>query len=74
MKRSAWGSGTDCLSSPKPLAASQRLYRSLIVEDAAKSLVVAAVVRKPQLFTEAHEEDIMAQGGSHHRIRMMEEG
>ena len=52
----------------------QAFYRALIVEDAAKSLVAAAVVGKPQLFTEAQEADIMAQAASQHRIKMMEEG
>ena len=52
----------------------QAFYRALIVEDAAKSMVAATVVGKPQFFTDAQEQDVMAQAASHHRIKMMEEG
>ncbi len=47
-------------------------YRSLIVEDVAKSLVAAAIVGKPQILTQEQEDDIMAQSSAHHRIKMME--
>ena len=51
----------------------QAFYRALIVEDAAKSMVAAAVVGKPQFFDEAQDRDVMAQSAAHHRIKMMEE-
>ncbi len=50
----------------------QAFYRSLIVEDAAKSLVAASIVGKPQILTPQQEDDIMAQSSAHHRIKMME--
>ncbi len=50
----------------------QAFYRSLIVEDAAKSLVAASIVGKPQILTQAQEDDLMAQSSPHHRIKMME--
>jgi L-fuculose-phosphate aldolase len=52
----------------------QAYYRCLIVEDAAKSLVAAAVVGKPQFLTPAQEADLMAQSGPQHRVKMMEKG
>jgi L-fuculose-phosphate aldolase len=50
----------------------QAYWRCLIVEDAAKSLVAAAVVGKPQILTPGQERDLMAQSGPQHRIKMME--
>ncbi len=37
----------------------QAFYRCLIVEDAAKSMVAAAVVGKPRFFTKEQEKDVM---------------
>ena len=50
----------------------QAFYRCLIVEDAAKSLVAAAVVGTPQILTPEQEADLMAQSGPQHRVKMME--
>ena len=50
----------------------QAYYRCLIVEDAAKSLVAAAVVGKPQFLPPQEEQDLMSQAAPQHRIRMME--
>ena len=50
----------------------QAYYRCLIVEDAARSLVAAAVVGKPQIFTQQQEDELMSQSGPQHRLKMME--
>jgi L-fuculose-phosphate aldolase len=50
----------------------QAYYRCVVVEDAAKSLVAAAVVGKPQFLTPTQIEDLMALDGAKHRISMME--
>ncbi|MBN2473758.1 MAG: class II aldolase/adducin family protein [Pirellulales bacterium] len=50
----------------------QAFYRCLIVEDAAQSLVAAAVVGTPQILTREQEEDLMSQSGPQHRVKMME--
>jgi L-fuculose-phosphate aldolase len=50
----------------------QAYYRCVVVEDAAKSLVAAAVVGKPQFLTPAQIADLMALDGAKHRISMME--
>jgi L-fuculose-phosphate aldolase len=50
----------------------QAFYRSLIVEDAAKSIVAAAAVGKPQILTPEQETDLMSQAGPQHRIKVME--
>lgn len=49
----------------------QAFYRCLIAEDAAKSLVAAAVVGTPQVLTPEQEADLMALSGPQHRIKMM---
>jgi ribulose-5-phosphate 4-epimerase/fuculose-1-phosphate aldolase len=51
----------------------QAFYRCLIVEDAAKSLVAACAVGKPQFLTPQQEADLMSLDAPHHRIKMMEE-
>jgi len=50
----------------------QAYYRCAVVEDAAKSLVAAAVVGKPRFLTARQVRDLMALEGPKHRIRMME--
>ena len=50
----------------------QAFYRCLIAEDAAKSLVAAAVVGKPQIFTQAQEDDLMSLATAQHRVKMVE--
>lgn len=49
----------------------QAYYRCLVVEDAARSLVAAAVVGTPQILTPEQEADLMAQSGPQHRVKMM---
>jgi L-fuculose-phosphate aldolase len=51
----------------------QAFYRCLIAEDAAKSLVAAAVVGTPQILTAEQEADLMSQSGPQHRIKMMQQ-
>lgn len=55
-------------------AMKQAYYRCLVVEDAAKSMVAAAIVGKPQFLTPKHIADLMALDGPKHRIKMMEQG
>jgi L-fuculose-phosphate aldolase len=50
----------------------QAYWRCLIVEDAAKSMVAAAVVGKPRFLTDAEEQELMGLSGPKHRIKMME--
>ena len=50
----------------------QAYYRCVVVEDAAKSMVAAAVVGKPRFLNEAQIADLMALDGPRHRIKMME--
>jgi L-fuculose-phosphate aldolase len=50
----------------------QAYYRCLVVEDAAKSLVAATVVGKPQFLTRAEVDELMALEAAGHRVRMME--
>ena len=52
----------------------QALYRVLVVEDAAKSMVAAAVVGKPRFFTKAQCEEILSLDAVKHRTKMMEQG
>lgn len=52
----------------------QAYFRCLICEDAAKSLVAACVVGKPQFFTPRQETDLMSLDAPHHRIKMMQNG
>lgn len=52
----------------------QAYWRCLIVEDAATSMVAAAIVGRPRFFTPEEEADVMAQSGSQHRVKMMEGG
>jgi len=52
----------------------QAYYRCLVVEDAAKSMVAAAVVGKPRFLTKEEIADLMALEGPKHRIKMMEGG
>jgi L-fuculose-phosphate aldolase len=51
----------------------QAYYRCLICEDAAKSLVAAAVVGNPQILTPQQERDLMSQSGPQHRVKMMQQ-
>lgn len=51
----------------------QAFYRCLIAEDAAKSLVAAAVVGKPQILTPEQEAELMSLSGAQHRIKMVEQ-
>lgn len=50
----------------------QAFYRCLIAEDAAISLVAAAVVGTPQILTPEQEKDLMSLSAAEHRVRMME--
>lgn len=52
----------------------QAYYRCLIVEDAAKSMVAAAIVGRPQFLTAEQEADLMALSAPQHRVKMMEQG
>jgi len=47
-------------------------YRCVVVEDAAKSLIAAAVVGKPQFLTETQCSDLRGLDAARHRINMME--
>ncbi len=51
----------------------QAFYRCLVAEDAAKSLVAATIVGKPQLLTPEQEVDLMSLAAPQHRVKMMEE-
>ena len=50
----------------------QAFWRCLVAEDAAKSLVAASVVGKPQILSEEQEKDLMSLSGPQHRVKMME--
>ncbi|MHC4124395.1 MAG: class II aldolase/adducin family protein [Planctomycetota bacterium] len=54
-------------------AIKQAYYRCVVVEDAAKSLIAATIVGKPQFLTKSHIEELMALDGPKHRIKMMEQ-
>ena len=51
----------------------QAYYRCVVVEDAAKSMVAAAIVGKPRFLDERQIADLMALDAPRHRIRMMEQ-
>lgn len=51
--------------------ARQAFYRCLVVEDAAKSMIAAAIVGKPRFLTPKQQQDLMALGGVRHRIMTM---
>ena len=51
----------------------QAFYRVCVVEDAAKSLVAAAVVGKPRFFTQAQIDEILSLDAVKYRSKMMEE-
>ncbi len=50
----------------------QAYYRCVVVEDAAKSMVAAAVVGTPQFLTDKQIKDLMSLEGPQHRVKMME--
>jgi len=50
----------------------QAFYRCLVAEDAAKSLVAATIVGKPQILTAEQETDLMSLSAPQHRVKMME--
>jgi L-fuculose-phosphate aldolase len=52
----------------------QAYFRCVVVEDAAKSLVAAAIVGKPKFLTPAQGRELMAQAGPQHRLKMMQSG
>jgi L-fuculose-phosphate aldolase len=52
----------------------QAYYRCVVVEDAAKSMIAAAIVGKPIFLTKKQIADLMALDGPKHRIKMMENG
>jgi L-fuculose-phosphate aldolase len=49
----------------------QAYYRCLVVEDAAKSMVAAAIVGRPRFLSAKQQADLLALGGVKHRIRTM---
>ncbi len=49
----------------------QAFYRCLVVEDAAKSMIAAAIVGKPQFLTPEQQADLMNLGAVKHRIKTM---
>ena len=49
----------------------QAFYRCLVVEDAAKSMIAAAIVGKPRFLTPSQQAELMALGGVQHRMRTM---
>lgn len=49
----------------------QAFYRCLVVEDAAKSMIAAAIVGKPQFLTPEQQADLMDLGAVKHRIKTM---
>ena len=49
----------------------QAFWRCLVCEDAAKSLIAATIVGKPQLLTPEQEVDLMSLSGPQHRVEMM---
>jgi L-fuculose-phosphate aldolase len=50
----------------------QAYYRCLVVEDAAKSLIAATIVGKPQFLSQSQIDDLMDLEGPKHRVKMME--
>lgn len=52
----------------------QAFYRVVVVEDAAKSLVAASVVGKPQFFTQEQVDEILSLDAVKYRTEMMEAG
>ena len=50
----------------------QAYYRCVVVEDAAKSMIAAAIVGKPRFLTPKQVKDLMSLDGPKHRIKMME--
>ena len=50
----------------------QAFYRCVVVEDAAKSLIAAAVVGKPRFLTDAQCADLRGLEAAQHRVNMME--
>jgi L-fuculose-phosphate aldolase len=52
----------------------QAYYRVVVVEDAAKSLVAAAVVGTPRFFTQAEIDEILSLDAVKYRSKMMEKG
>ena len=50
----------------------QAYYRCVVVEDAAKSLIAAAVVGKPQFLTDAQCHELRNLDAAKHRVHMME--
>jgi L-fuculose-phosphate aldolase len=51
--------------------AKQAFYRCLVVEDAAKSMIAAAIVGKPRFLTPKQQQDLMSLSGVQHRIQTM---
>jgi L-fuculose-phosphate aldolase len=49
----------------------QAYYRCLVVEDAAKSMIAAAIVGKPRFLTPRQQKDLMNLGSVKHRIKTM---
>jgi len=49
----------------------QAYYRCLIVEDAAKSMVAAAVVGTPRFLSKEQQDELLALGAVQHRMQMM---
>ena len=49
----------------------QAYYRCVVVEDAAKSIVAAAIVGKPRFLSARQQADLLALGGVKHRIQTM---
>ncbi|MEI8243844.1 MAG: class II aldolase/adducin family protein [bacterium] len=51
--------------------AKQAFYRCLVVEDAAKSMIAAAIVGRPRFLTPKQQRDLMSLSGVQHRIQTM---
>jgi L-fuculose-phosphate aldolase len=49
----------------------QAYYRCLIVEDAAKSMIAAAVVGTPRFLTKEQQTELLSLGAVQHRMNMM---
>ncbi len=49
----------------------QAYYRCLIVEDAAKSMIAAAVVGTPRFLTKEQQQELLSLGAVQHRMNMM---
>lgn len=50
----------------------QALYRCLVVEDAAKSMVAAAIVGTPRFFTQAQVDELLNLDAAQYRMRVMD--